>query len=498
MHHGAMMMAARDASDPPPLPATPTGLALTAESSTVLSAAWTDNASNEDGYEVELHSNASFTALVESETLAAGATAKTFTGLVSNTTYWCRVRAFNASGFTPYDTDDEATLSSSVDGPTNVSGLGFGGGSPDGIVWWHEDIADETGFDVQVSDGGGFGIGTDVDTSVAADVEHLEVELTNITGGGNRFVRVRATYAGGVVSDWATTTFRDSNNDAVAAAPSGNALEALSSTSLEQSWTPPGGLATARNLEFQIAEDASFTQKVRTDEDGDETATSHTWTGLEPGTTYYSRVRVGTSSGGPHGPWSATASSPTGAPDAPSAHTVTDQQPDQITHTWTDPDGATHVDIEIAEDAAFTVGVQQDHGVALGTGTKTWTSLDEGTQYWVRVRGANSAGDGDWDTIATASQYATPTSMDATDQGSQWLLTWTEVSTEAPFTELHRDTGSGFTLFDTISAGLGQQAVAKNSGYEWKVRHSINNDGSAPDADEPPNSDFSGTFTDTS
>jgi hypothetical protein len=85
---------------PPSLPAAPSGLSATAVSKSQIQLTWTDNAGNETGFAIERSTNgAKFTQV---RTVGADVTTTLDTGLKARKTYWYRVRAWNAAGYSAY------------------------------------------------------------------------------------------------------------------------------------------------------------------------------------------------------------------------------------------------------------------------------------------------------------------------------------------------------------------------------------------------------------
>ena len=87
-----------------PIPA-PSNLVATAVSSTQINLTWTDNAPSETGFTIQRATNSAFTTGLTTITLnGANQTFYTNTGRAPNTTYYYRVRAFNALGVSAWST----------------------------------------------------------------------------------------------------------------------------------------------------------------------------------------------------------------------------------------------------------------------------------------------------------------------------------------------------------------------------------------------------------
>ncbi len=89
-------------ADAPALPAAPSNLTASAISRSQINLAWTDNATNEDGFRIERCKGSTCTNFAQIATVGPNVTTYANTGLNANTTYRYRVRAYNASGTSAY------------------------------------------------------------------------------------------------------------------------------------------------------------------------------------------------------------------------------------------------------------------------------------------------------------------------------------------------------------------------------------------------------------
>jgi len=102
-------------------PSAPSNAVATPAGTTTASVTWQDNSTNENGFRVE-RSEASATAgFALVGTVGAGVTVFEDTGLTSNTQYWYRVYAYNASGNSAYSNVVMATTWAAIAQPTNLA-----------------------------------------------------------------------------------------------------------------------------------------------------------------------------------------------------------------------------------------------------------------------------------------------------------------------------------------------------------------------------------------
>lgn len=96
------------ATPTPPPPAAPGSLTATAVSKTQVNLAWADNSANETGFAIERSARAT-SGFAQIATVAANVRSFSNTGLKSRTTYYYRVRAFNAAGNSAYSNTASVT-----------------------------------------------------------------------------------------------------------------------------------------------------------------------------------------------------------------------------------------------------------------------------------------------------------------------------------------------------------------------------------------------------
>ncbi|HXG67965.1 MAG TPA: fibronectin type III domain-containing protein [Blastocatellia bacterium] len=131
---------------PPAPPAAPTGLTAAAAASSQINLAWADNASNEDGFKVERSTDG--TNFTQIATVGANATGFANTGLSANTTYYYRVRAYNAAGNSAYS--DIASATTPQPPPVAPTGLTAAAVSSSRInLTWADNSNNESGFKIE-------------------------------------------------------------------------------------------------------------------------------------------------------------------------------------------------------------------------------------------------------------------------------------------------------------------------------------------------------------
>jgi hypothetical protein len=174
-------------------PTAPSGLGASAVSSTRVDLAWTDNASNEDGFQVERSTDG--TTFTPHGTAGANATAYTDATAQPSTTYWYRVRATNTAGASGWSNVASATTPAPPPTPPAApSGLTATALSRTQIrLAWTDNSGNEQGFRIERStDGTSF---TEIATVGAGVTTYTN---TGLKANRTYWYRVRAYNAGGV------------------------------------------------------------------------------------------------------------------------------------------------------------------------------------------------------------------------------------------------------------------------------------------------------------
>lgn len=95
------------------VPAAPSALSASATSQTAVALAWADKSSDETGFKIERSATGTGN-WAQIEAVGAGVTTFTDTGRTAGTTYYYRVRAYNAAGDSAYSNTAQATMPAST------------------------------------------------------------------------------------------------------------------------------------------------------------------------------------------------------------------------------------------------------------------------------------------------------------------------------------------------------------------------------------------------
>ena len=255
-------------------PSAPSGLNATTVSASQINLVWVDNSGIESGFKVE-RSTASGSGFAQIGTTAANIKTYSSTGLASGTTYYYRVRAWNAAGNSGYSNTDSATTLDTV--PAAPSSLTATAVSSSQVnLAWADGSSNEDGFKVERS--------TDNVTFTQVATTGINVLTYNNTGlAANTlyYYRVRSYNTAG------NSAYSNTASDTTApAAPTGLTATAVSSSQINLAWTDNSANENGFKIERGTASGGPFTS-IGTNVAGVVTYSS---TGLSASTAYYYRV----------------------------------------------------------------------------------------------------------------------------------------------------------------------------------------------------------------
>lgn len=239
---------AYEAFGPSTVPAAPTGLVAVARSAFRIDLGWTDNADDETGFQIERKmEGGSWTTLASVE---AGATAYADEGLLSETRYDYRVRAWNTVGTS--DWSGEAGALTPPPPPSAPSGLVATATSAFRVdlVWQHDGIRTD-----------GIRVERRTDTTGAwMPIAALAAGVSNHTDTGvvaiTRYdYRVRAWNAHGD-SDWSN----EARADTPPAPPTGLSATVVARQRIDLAWTAGTGSGADFEIERAMGTNGMFTR----------------------------------------------------------------------------------------------------------------------------------------------------------------------------------------------------------------------------------------------
>jgi len=263
------------------VPAAPSGLTANAVSSSQVDLAWTDNASNEDGFVVERSNDLGVTWNQIGLPTAANVTTFSDTSVLPLGTYQYQVCAFNGSGDSlPSNVAEVTTPDLPPAAPTDLVATVISSAQVD--LAWTDASNNEDGFRIERSDDGGttwnqIGLPTAADVTTFSDTSVLPLSTYQCQ-----------VYASNASGNSAPSNVLDvSTPDVPPAAPSNLVITNQTASSLTLAWTDNSN--DESGFTVQIATDKNFSPSLQSINVGAD-VTVYMFFPLAPNTKYYMRV----------------------------------------------------------------------------------------------------------------------------------------------------------------------------------------------------------------
>jgi hypothetical protein len=385
----------------PALPAPPSNLTATPQSTSQVNLSWTDMANNEDGFKIERCLGAGCSNFAQIATVSSNVTSYPNNGLSASTAYSYRVRAYNSGGDSSYSNTASTTTPAAPTPPAAPGNLTAASASMNQInLSWTDNSTNEDGFKIERCSGVGCSNFAQIAVVSANVIGYLNNGLSASTAYS---YRVRAYNSGGD-SSYSNTASATTPAPPVPAAPGNLAATAVSTSQVNLSWTD--GANNEDGFKIERCTDAGCSNFAQIATVG-ANVTSYSNNGLSASTAYSYRVRAYNSGG--DSSYSNTASTTTLAapalPAAPSNLATTSVSRNQINLSWTD--NSTNEEgfkIERCQGSACTNFSQIS---TVGPGVTNFSNAISSSPlrrvtYRYRVRAYNSAGNSGYSNIVSA------------------------------------------------------------------------------------------------
>jgi large repetitive protein len=419
-------------------PAVPNPLAASGINATSFDANWVASA-GASGYQIDISTSAAFGAGTfvtgyQNKDVGNNTTLLVNNYLTSGTTYYYRVRAYNASGIS----NSSGTINLTTVPPTPVVASATTIAATSFSANW-DATSGVTGYRLDVATNSGFGAGTFVTGYQDLDVSNVVTYSvnTNLTEGTTYYYRIRAYNTAGTSGSSSVITVTT-----LTTTPTSTAATSVGASGFTANWNTLSG-ATGYSLD--VATDNTFTTFVSGFNNRDVgNVTAFDVTGLSGGVTYYYRVRAYNTGGtsGNSNVQTIKTLSPAASASVASSITTTG-----FSANWTASTGATGYYLDVATDYAFASPVAGYIAKNVGSViTSSVSGLTAGTTYYYKITAYNASGNSAASNIISViTTPAAPSEQAATSiTSSSFDANWTastgaagyylDVATDAAFT----------------------------------------------------------------
>lgn len=386
-------------------PVAPSDLAIEVISSQQTGLWWVDRSTNESAFEIERSpdgiSGWAKIANMGANAGSGGVMNYVDGGLNPATIYYYRVRAINCAGASEYSGMEFATTDGISPLPAAPSDLAAGAVSSEAIgLWWVDRATNELAFEVERSLDGINGWAKVATLSAKSGsgglMNYVDIGLVP---GTAYFYRVRATNdAGASDYSWTESATTDGSSP-LPAAPTDLAAGAISSEAIGLWWVDRATNESAFEIE-RSPDGTNGWVKIATlgAKSGSGGLMSYADSGLDPGTTYFYRVRAVNGAGvsGYSSVDSATTDGISPVPTAPS-DLAAGAASSQVVALWWVDRSTNEIDFEVERSLSVASGWTLIATIGGKSGSGGLMSYVDGgltpsTTYYYRVRAVNGAG----------------------------------------------------------------------------------------------------------
>jgi len=366
----------------PNIPPVPAALDAVSITQTGFTAVWTGSA-GASGYYIDVSAENNFNSFVLNNSSTGIANSFPVTGLSPNTTYYYRVRAFNAGGTSGNsNTISVVTIPSAPSAPvatasSSVSQTGFTANwnAASGASGYYIDVSSNSDFNNFLTGCQNKDIG-----NVTSFV------ITQLTANSNYYYRLRAYNGGGTSANSNVISVKTLQN--ILNSPNAKNASFITQAGFNANWDDVNG---AEGYFLDAASDSTFNSFLPGFYNRNVNAVATiAITGLNANTNYYYRVRAYTSS-------LVSSNSKTiralTLPNTPAAALPLNVSQNSFTAVWTEPGGADGFYLDVSEDNSFQTYLSQYNSRDVGNVLSyTISGLPVNKTFYYRVRAYNSSG----------------------------------------------------------------------------------------------------------
>jgi phosphodiesterase/alkaline phosphatase D-like protein len=385
------------------VPPAPVSGAAGSVTNTGFTANWSASATA-TGYRIDISVSNTFSTFVAgyNDLNVNNVTSFAVTGLSSNTTYYYRVRAYNAGGNSANsNTISETTL---IDPPQAPVALVATSGSQTGFTANWNSSATATGYRLDISTSNTFS--TFLPGYNNLDVSNVQTyPVTGLTANTTYYYRVRAYNSTG--PSVSSNVITAPTLPVPPSPPVADIASTYTQTSFAANWASS---ATATGYRLDVSTSITFSTFITGYNDLNVgNVTSYSVIGLTANTTYYYRVRAYNSGGTSLSSNVITAVTLMNPPPSPVATSPSSVTQTSMIVNWSAASTATGYRLDVSTTNTFSSFVTGYNNLDVSNVTSySLSGLTQNTTYYYRVRAYNNGGNGDYSNIISQATLPDP------------------------------------------------------------------------------------------